>query len=42
MKQAKRLNRPHDAKDLDHALQIAKLCPAPNGSVEVRPCMIFD
>ena len=31
-----------EAKDLDHALEIAKLCPAPNGSVEVRPCMIFD
>jgi hypothetical protein len=28
-----------DARDLDHALQIAKLCPAPYGGVEVRPIM---
>src|SRR5436305_2043047 len=28
-----------DAPDLDHALQIGKLCPAPNGGVEVRPIM---
>ena len=28
-----------DARDLDHALQIAKLCPAPAGGVEVRPLM---
>jgi hypothetical protein len=28
-----------DARDLDHALQIAKLCPAPYGGVEVRPVM---
>jgi hypothetical protein len=28
-----------DARDLDHALQIAKLCPAPRGGVEVRPVM---
>ena len=26
-----------DARDLDHALEIAKLCPAPFGGVEVRP-----
>lgn len=26
-----------DARDLDHALEIAKLCPAPYGGVEVRP-----
>jgi hypothetical protein len=26
-----------DARDLDHALEIAKLCPAPAGGVEVRP-----
>jgi hypothetical protein len=25
------------ARDLDHALEIAKLCPAPFGGVEVRP-----
>lgn len=28
-----------DARDLDHALQVAKLCPAPYGGVEVRPVM---
>jgi len=28
-----------DARDLDHALQVAKLCPAPFGGVEVRPVM---
>ena len=28
-----------DARDLDQALQIAKLCPAPNGGVELRPVM---
>jgi hypothetical protein len=28
-----------EAKDLDHALTIAKLCPAPGGGVEVRPIM---
>jgi hypothetical protein len=26
-----------EARDLDHALEIAKLCPAPFGGVEVRP-----
>ena len=26
-----------EANDLDHALKIAKLCPAPFGGVEVRP-----
>ena len=26
-----------EARDLDHAVQIAKLCPAPGGGVEVRP-----
>ena len=26
-----------EARDLDHALEIAKLCPAPSGGVEVRP-----
>jgi hypothetical protein len=26
-----------EAPDLDHALEIAKLCPAPAGGVEVRP-----
>ena len=30
-----------DAKDLDQALAIAKLCPAPFGGVEVRPIMEF-
>ena len=30
-----------DANDLDHALAIAKLCPAPFGGVEVRPIMSF-
>ena len=28
-----------EARDLDHALEIAKLCPAPAGGVEVRPVM---
>jgi hypothetical protein len=28
-----------EAKDLDQALAIAKLCPAPYGGVEVRPVM---
>lgn len=26
-----------EARDLDHAIEIAKLCPAPSGGVEVRP-----
>ncbi len=26
-----------DARDLDHALEIARRCPAPGGGVEVRP-----
>jgi len=29
------------ARDLDHALDIAKLCPARFGGVEVRPIMVF-
>ena len=28
-----------EARDLDHALAIAKLCPAPGGGVEVRPVL---
>jgi hypothetical protein len=28
-----------EARDLDHALEIAKLCPAPSGGVEVRPLL---
>jgi hypothetical protein len=28
-----------EARDLDHALDLAKLCPAPYGGVEVRPVM---
>jgi hypothetical protein len=28
-----------EARDLDHALTIAKLCPAGGGGVEVRPVM---
>jgi hypothetical protein len=31
-----------EAKDLDQALAIGKLCPAPFGGVEVRPIMVFD
>src|ERR1700734_3406019 len=31
-----------EARDLDHALDIAKLCPARFGGVEVRPVMVFD
>jgi hypothetical protein len=30
-----------EARDLDHALQIGKLCPARFGGVEVRPVMEF-
>jgi hypothetical protein len=30
-----------EASDLDHALKIAKLCPAPFGGIEVRPVMEF-
>jgi hypothetical protein len=30
-----------DANDLDQALAVAKLCPAPFGGVEVRPIMSF-
>jgi hypothetical protein len=30
-----------EASDLDQALAIAKLCPAPFGGVEVRPIMTF-
>ena len=30
-----------EATDLDQALEIAKLCPAPFGGVEVRPIMEF-
>jgi hypothetical protein len=28
-----------EAADLDHALAVAKLCPAPYGGVEVRPIL---
>ena len=28
-----------DAADLDQALAVAKLCPAPNGGVELRPIL---
>jgi hypothetical protein len=31
-----------EARDLDHALEIAKLTPARFGGVEVRPIMVFD
>ncbi|GGM24735.1 YciI family protein [Dactylosporangium sucinum] len=31
-----------EARDLDHALQIGKLCPAGFGGVEVRPVMVFE
>ena len=30
-----------EAPDLDHALEIGKLCPARFGGVEVRPIMVF-
>jgi hypothetical protein len=30
-----------EARDLDQALDIAKLCPARFGGVEVRPIMVF-
>lgn len=31
-----------EARDLDQALEIAKLCPAPYGGVEVRPIKDFS
>ena len=31
-----------EARDLDHALEIAKLTPARFGGVEIRPIMVFD
>jgi hypothetical protein len=31
-----------EARDLDHALEIGKLCPARFGGVEVRPVRVFD
>ena len=31
-----------EAKDLDEALEIAKLCPARFGGVEVRPVLVFE
>jgi hypothetical protein len=31
-----------EAPDLDTALAIGKICPAPNGGVEVRPVWEFD
>jgi hypothetical protein len=31
-----------ECRDLDHALAVAKLCPAPGGGVEVRPVMVFE
>jgi len=31
-----------EAKDLDQALAISKLCPAPFGGVEVRPVMVLS
>jgi hypothetical protein len=31
-----------EAKDLDQALAVAKLCPAGFGGVEVRPIMTFE
>jgi hypothetical protein len=31
-----------EARDLDHALAVAKLVPAAGGGAEVRPIMVFD
>lgn len=31
-----------EARDLDHAVEIAKGCPAAGGGVEVRPVLEFD
>ena len=31
-----------EARDLDHAITLAKLCPAGDGGVELRPIMKFD
>ncbi|MGF1662235.1 MAG: YciI family protein [Kineosporiaceae bacterium] len=31
-----------EARDLDHAVEIARRCPAGHGGVEVRPVMEFD
>ena len=28
-----------DARDLDHAISLAAMCPAPSGGVEIRPVM---
>ena len=30
-----------EAEDLDQAIKIAKMVPAPYGGVEVRPVMVF-
>jgi hypothetical protein len=32
----------NEAKDLDQALAVGKLCPAVFGGVEVRPIMVFE
>ncbi len=31
-----------EARDLDQALEVGKLCPAMFGGVEVRPIMVFE
>jgi hypothetical protein len=31
-----------EAEDLDQALAIAKMCPAPYGGVEVRPVQVYE
>jgi hypothetical protein len=31
-----------EAPDLDTAIRIAKVCPAPGGGVEVRPVHVFE
>lgn len=31
-----------EAADLDEALDLAKLIPAPGGGLEIRPIMVFD
>ena len=31
-----------EAKDLDEAIAVAKMCPVPSGCVEVRPVMVYE
>ena len=31
-----------EAADLDEAIAVGKLCPAPYGGVEIRPVMVLE